>query len=202
MGNFSMIWPLLAAAQTAISPIAARAQAELQQAPVASIEHLNALGYRQSHYRGHISQAPAGAPRIALSAAAQLWAGHEATFIDVIPAENAVRDPVSGKWILLEERQTIIGAHWFPEAGRGTLAPDIERWFWHGMQRVTGGHKDKMLILFCLADCWMSWNAAKRLASAGYTNVYWLAEGTDGWRDLDLPLTAATPLPVKTLLSR
>ena len=52
-----------------------------------------------------------------------------------------------------------------------------------------------MIVTFCLDDCWMSWNAAKRLHALGYTNVWWLAEGTDGWRDLGRPLIDATPEP-------
>jgi PQQ-dependent catabolism-associated CXXCW motif protein len=50
-----------------------------------------------------------------------------------------------------------------------------------------------MIVTFCLADCWMSWNAARRLRSLGYANVWWLAEGTDGWRELGLPLVDTVP---------
>jgi rhodanese-related sulfurtransferase len=34
----------------------------------------------------------------------------------------------------------------------------------------------------------MSWNAAKRALSYGYTNVAWYPEGTDGWQRANLPL--------------
>ena len=50
-----------------------------------------------------------------------------------------------------------------------------------------------MLLVFCRADCWMRWNAARRLRAMGYRNVWWLAEGTDGWRDLGQPLVRAVP---------
>ncbi|MEM7239896.1 MAG: PQQ-dependent catabolism-associated CXXCW motif protein, partial [Pseudomonadota bacterium] len=36
-------------------------------------------------------------------------------------------------------------------------------------------------LVFCLAGCWMSWNAAKRALEYGYTDVYWYPDGTDGW---------------------
>jgi rhodanese-related sulfurtransferase len=39
----------------------------------------------------------------------------------------------------------------------------------------------------------MSWNAARRLRALGYTDVRWLAEGTDGWREAGLPLVEARP---------
>jgi rhodanese-related sulfurtransferase len=41
----------------------------------------------------------------------------------------------------------------------------------------------------------MSWNAAKRAVSLGYTAVAWYPDGTDGWREAGLPLSEATPAP-------
>ncbi len=63
------------------------------------------------------------------------------------------------------------------------------------MARLTHGDKARTIVTFCLADCWMSWNAAKRLHALGYTHVQWLSEGTDGWHDAGLPLVDATPEP-------
>jgi PQQ-dependent catabolism-associated CXXCW motif protein len=39
-----------------------------------------------------------------------------------------------------------------------------------------------LLVIYCQADCWMSWNAAKQALSYGYTNVAWYPEGTAGWQ--------------------
>jgi PQQ-dependent catabolism-associated CXXCW motif protein len=50
-----------------------------------------------------------------------------------------------------------------------------------------------LVVLYCLADCWMSWNAAKRALAIGYSNVAWYREGTDGWVAAGLPLEEATP---------
>jgi rhodanese-related sulfurtransferase len=41
----------------------------------------------------------------------------------------------------------------------------------------------------------MSWNAAKRALSLGYSNVAWYRDGTDGWSASGLPLENATPEP-------
>lgn len=148
-------------------------------------------GYRIAHYRGPVRPVPLEVDRIAARAAAQLGES-EALFIDVLPAEGGHRD-AEGTWHLAMPHSSIAGARWFPEAGRGTLTPDIARWFARGIQRLTGGRKDRMIVTFCLADCWMSWNAARRLRALGYTNIWWLAEGTDGWRELGLPLVDARP---------
>lgn len=152
----------------------------------------NAEGYRASHYRTPASRPPEGVRRIAPAAAAALKPGRDAIFIDVLPAEGAHLE-ADGRWRLAAPHESIPGGAWFPEAGRGTLAPDIAPWFAAGVRRLTQGRRDRMLILFCRSDCWMGWNAARRLARAGYRNVWWLAEGTDGWRELGLPLRPAIP---------
>jgi rhodanese-related sulfurtransferase len=41
----------------------------------------------------------------------------------------------------------------------------------------------------------MSWNAAKRALSLGYSDVAWYPEWTDGWLATGLPLEDATPEP-------
>ncbi|WP_240653220.1 rhodanese-like domain-containing protein [Sphingomonas crocodyli] len=139
-------------------------------------------GYRIAQYRGVVADAPAGVDRITAAQVVALVRDH-AILIDVTPAEGGIRDPQSGRWRLAMPHHTIRGAYWFPEAGRGALAPDIERWFVGGVDRLGGRRRDKTLIVFCLADCWMSWNAARRLKQAGFGDVRWFADGLDGWRD-------------------
>ena len=151
-----------------------------------------AHGYRVAHYRAPVSRPPNGVGRIAPVAVALLRPDIDAILIDVLPAEGGHRE-ADGRWRLARERPSIPGAHWFPEAGRGDLSPAIDRWFQEGLVRLTGGARDRMIITFCLADCWMGWNAARRLRALGYTNIWWLAEGTDGWRDLGRPLINARP---------
>ncbi|MGF7152197.1 PQQ-dependent catabolism-associated CXXCW motif protein [Sphingomonas zeicaulis] len=161
---------------------------------VAQDGRFDAEGYRIAHYRGPVPSAPAGVPRIALPAAAMLRPDVDAVFIDVAPAEGGHRDARTGRWTLAQPRHGIDGAHWFPGAGvGGRLDPAIQRWFDRGVARLTRGRRDRMVVIFCLADCWMSWNAAKRLAASGYTNIWWLAEGSDGWSELGLKLVPATP---------
>ena len=82
-----------------------------------------------------------------------------------------------------------------PETARGALSPQVSRWFARRVARLTRGDKTRPIVTFCLADCWMSWNAARRLRALGYRDVRWFAEGTDGRRDAGLPLAAASPEP-------
>ena len=71
------------------------------------------------------------------------------------------------------------------------IAVEIQR----SLEKATAGDRARTLVVYCLADCWMSWNAAKRALALGYTDVAWYPEGTDGWIAIGLPLQDATPEP-------
>lgn len=149
-------------------------------------------GYRIAHYRGPVPAPPAGVNRIAPEALAGLRPDIDVLLIDVLPAEGGHRDE-NGQWHLAVPRPSIPGAHWFPEVGRGVISPEMSRWFERGIAHLSKGKNNRMIVTFCLSDCWMSWNAARRLAASGYTNVWWLEEGTDGWREMGLPLVNIRP---------
>jgi len=167
--------------------------AMLAAAPGGEETLFNAEGYRIAHYRGPIFAAPEGVRRIAAREAVRLRPGRDAIFIDVLPAEGGHRDE-EGRWHLATSHASIPGAHWFPEAGRGEPDPAIAAGFVQGIAHLSAGRPDRPLVVFCLADCWMSWNAALRLHRLGYRDVRWLADGLDGWRDLGQPLRRAVPV--------
>lgn len=149
-------------------------------------------GYRAARYRSPVHRAPEGVGRIAPAALAGLRPDIDAIFVDVMPAEGGYRQD-DGRWHLARAHDTIPGAHWFPEAGRAAPPPAILSALVRRVAQLSGGDKRRMIVTFCLADCWMGWNAARRLRALGYRNVWWLAEGADGWADLGLTLTPVAP---------
>jgi len=92
-------------------------------------------------------------------------------------------------------RLNIPGSVWLPDTGYGKLAEATEEYLRRGLDRASGGNKSMLLVIYCQADCWMSWNAAKRVLSYGYTNVAWYPEGTDGWERANLPMVDSQPEP-------
>jgi rhodanese-related sulfurtransferase len=92
-------------------------------------------------------------------------------------------------------RRNIPGSSWLPDTGYGALAPVTDNYLRTNLARVTGGDRTKALVVYCLRDCWMSWNAAKRILALGYANVVWYPDGTDGWAEADLPLQESMPEP-------
>jgi PQQ-dependent catabolism-associated CXXCW motif protein len=152
-------------------------------------------GYRMDDYRAAVPDTLRGATVLSTTAAHALWQRHDALFIDVLPqVPRPAGLPASTIW-RDKPRDDIPGSVWLPDTGYGALAPVMQRYFASGLEQASGGDRNRMLVFYCLASCWMSWNAAKRALAIGYSHVAWYPEGTDGWAAADLPLEARTPMP-------
>jgi PQQ-dependent catabolism-associated CXXCW motif protein len=151
--------------------------------------------YRQENYRAPTPATLAGARVVTTDQAEAIWKNGNAVFVDVLPRPPRPPNLPAGTIWRDKPRLSIPGSDWLPDTGYGELAPIMQAYFKDGLARVTGGDLAKPLVIFCLRDCWMSWNAAKRALSMGYTNVIWYPDGTDGWNEAGLPLEEAQPLP-------
>lgn len=149
--------------------------------------------YRMDHYRGPVPTTLAGGTVVGPEEAYELWMAGETAFVDVLPQAPKPANLPPGTIWRDKPRNSIPGAIWLPNVGYGALADVTHDYFKRGLDKVTGGDKDHAVLLFCLEECWMSWNAAKRALEYGYSAVYWLPEGTDGWSLWDYPLEQITP---------
>jgi PQQ-dependent catabolism-associated CXXCW motif protein len=152
-------------------------------------------GYRLENYRSPTPATLRGARVIGTDEAETIWRSHAAAFVDVLPRPPRPRDLPAGTLWRDKPRANIPGSIWLPDTGYGELAPSMADYFARGLDKATNGNRARMLVLYCLADCWMSWNAAKRALALGYSDVAWYPEGTDGWLNAFLPLQDATPEP-------
>ena len=153
-------------------------------------------GYRLEDYRAPTPATLHGARAIGTAEAEAIWRSHSASFIDVLPRPPRPRDLPAGTLWRDKPRANIPGSIWLPDTGYGELAPSMAGYFASGLEKATHGDHARVLVLYCLADCWMSWNAAKRALALGYSDVAWYREGTDGWLAAGLPLQQdATPEP-------
>lgn len=153
-----------------------------------------ATGFRIARYRAPVPEDVPGAKRCFFDDVNKFVFDGRSILIDVMAAEGGGVDPVTGQWRIVKPRQNIPGSHWLPDVGKGTLEAGLEHYFQSKLEGLTGGDKSRTIVIYCLADCWMGWNAAKRAASYGYTAVHWYPEGTDGWRDWDGALAPAEPV--------
>jgi len=151
-------------------------------------------GFRMERYRAPVpTSVPGGVTLDTLALLDQLEKG-DPLLIDVFPPKGLGADPIDGHWIISEGHETLPGAIWLPEVGRGHLTAEHEAYFRRNLDRLTGGDRSRAVVFFCTADCWQSWNAAKRAIDWGYSAVHWYPVGTDGWAETGGRRIAARPL--------
>jgi len=152
-------------------------------------------GYRVDDYRSTTPATLRGAKVVGTDEAEAIWKSGNAVFIDVMP--HPPRPPGLPPGTIWREkpRLNIPGSIWLPDTGYGALAPVTETYLRQNLERASGGDRGKLLVFYCLRNCWMSWNAGKRALAMGFTNVAWYPEGTDGWDDALLPLKESKPEP-------
>lgn len=164
-------------------------------APVRAEAAAEPDGYRMTDYRSPVPATLRGAKVVDTAAAKALAKDQRVVFVDVyprapkppnLPAGTVWRDP---------PHESIPGAVWLANVGYGVVPPAMQDYFTSHLDTLTGSDKSRPLVFFCLRDCWMSWNAAKRALEMGYTNVTWFPDGVDGWREAEMPVANIEPAP-------
>jgi len=140
-------------------------------------------GFRMDQYRGPVPSTLEGATVLDDDGAHALWESGAVRFVDVLPRAPKPKNLPEGTIWRDKPRRSIPGAVWLVNVGYGALAEETDWYFRDGLREITGGDTSRPIVFFCLAECWMSWNAAKRALGYGYTSVYWYPDGTDGWTE-------------------
>jgi len=152
-------------------------------------------GYRTEDYRTPVPDTLAGARVLTTAEAEAIWRAKTGIFVDVLPRAPKPSNLPPGTVWRDRPRQNIPGSIWLPDTGYGELAPVMEDYLRHGLERATAGNRAALIVVYCQVDCWMSWNAAKRILSYGYSKVAWYPDGTDGWERAHLPTMESQPEP-------
>ncbi|MGH8388396.1 MAG: PQQ-dependent catabolism-associated CXXCW motif protein [Pseudomonas sp.] len=105
------------------------------------------------------------------------------------------RQWLQGRFIEDQPHENLPGSHWLANTGNGELTPQWQAYFARHLKNLTAGDPTQPLVFYCRADCWLSWNAAKRAATMGYQTLYWYRDGLDAWQAANLPVTPAVPEP-------
>lgn len=152
-------------------------------------------GYRMDAYRAPTPATLRGVRVIDTGEAERLWRDKAALFVDVMPRDVKPANLPPGTIWRDKPRDHLPGSVWLANVGYGALNPGMDAYFRDRLGALTEGRRDAALVFYCLTDCWMSWNAARRAQGEyGYTNVIWYPAGSDGWAKAGLPLEKATPL--------
>nr|WP_235823728.1 PQQ-dependent catabolism-associated CXXCW motif protein [Actibacterium lipolyticum] len=143
--------------------------------------------YRHQEYRAPVPVSLKGGIVVNTETAFALWKTGRVAFVDVLPRPPKPKNLPEGTIWRDQPRHSIPGSIWLPNVGYGALAEITHQYFKDGLVKATGGDTDYPVVFFCLDECWMSWNAARRALEYGYQRVYWFPEGTDGWEFEDYP---------------
>jgi PQQ-dependent catabolism-associated CXXCW motif protein len=152
-------------------------------------------GYRTEDYRAPVPDTLAGARVLSTIEAEAIWRARTGVFIDVLPRPPKPPNLPAGTVWRDKPRFNIPGSIWLPDTGYGELAAATAEYLRQGLLHASGGNRTSLIVMYCQADCWMSWNAAKRALSFGYSNIAWYPDGTDGWERANLPTAEAQPKP-------
>ena len=150
-------------------------------------------GFRGEPYRAPVPETLQGAVVIG---AAQAVALHQqgVPFLDAMPRQKRPEGLPAGTIWNAKAHHTIPGAVWLFDTGYDRISAKEQDRLATGLSRATSGDKAAPMVIFCKADCWMSWNAAKRAVALGYTGVNWFPEGSDGWVAAGGELVTAEPV--------
>ena len=149
-------------------------------------------GFRTEDYRSPVPDTLAGAAVVHESDIQALQQRGAAILIDVLPAPRrpaAMRPDMP--W-LPPTRRDLPGSLWWPDIGRGELSPALEARLHERLDQIAAAHPGSLIVFYCMANCWLSWNAAKRAASYGF-KAGWFPGGADGWDKAGLPMQEARP---------
>lgn len=150
-------------------------------------------GYRMEEYRAPVPSTLKGASVVSTKEAQVLWGEKQAVFLDVMPRLPKPDKLPAGTIWRDKERMNIPGSIWLANVGYGALSTEMDAYFRKSLKVHADDDKSRKLLFYCMTDCWMSWNAAKRAVEWGYTEVLWYPGGADGWAESGLPLAKAKP---------
>lgn len=148
--------------------------------------------YRMEEYRAPVPDTVPGADVLHIPAMEALVNRHDALMIDVLPAPRRPPGMRPGAPWLPVPHPSLPGSIWWPEIGRGAIADSLAARIRQRLTKLTQTNPAQTIVFFCLADCWMSWNAARRVGAMGF-HAAWFPEGVDGWQAARLPTQNTSP---------
>ena len=152
-------------------------------------------GYRMDEYKAPVPDTLQGAKVVDTKEAETLWREKKAVFIDVMPNTPKPANLPAGTIWKDKVREDIPGSIWLANVGYGAIPKETADYFRQALEAHTASDKSRRILFYCMTDCWMSWNAAKRAVEWGYTSVIWYPLGADGWQSAKLPLEEKRPYP-------
>ncbi|MDX1756824.1 MAG: rhodanese-like domain-containing protein [Marinobacter sp.] len=147
-------------------------------------------GYRIDRYRSPTPAKAVGAETVSTEGMQALLEKEPAlVVIDVINLEYR-----ADRFLQTEPHRSLPSAVWLPNTGRGRLEDAWHDYLVQNALALARHNRNHPVAVLCKSDCWLSWNAVKRLSEAGFRNLYWYKDGVDGWANAGLPMQPIRPV--------
>jgi PQQ-dependent catabolism-associated CXXCW motif protein len=141
-------------------------------------------GYRMDEYRAPVPKTLKGAQVVTTVEAEKIWRAKSAVFVDVMPQAPKPDNLPKGTIWRDKPRDDIPGSVWLANVGYGLINAETEAYFRAGMAQNGAADKKQPVVFYCMTNCWMSWNAAKRAVEWGLRDGFvvsrrggWLVQG-------------------------
>lgn len=154
-------------------------------------------GYRLDDYRAETPMTLQGATVVDARELHGLMLRDAVVAIDVLPQPPRPSELPATTYWHPPARYDIPGSIWLANVGYGKLSDATDRYFQESLEKISFGDKARKLAFYCEAQCWMSWNAAKRALGYGYRSVYWFPGGVQEWIAAGFPTMRNAVIPVK-----
>jgi PQQ-dependent catabolism-associated CXXCW motif protein len=151
-----------------------------------------ATGYRINHMIGEVPLRIDGGVTLGIDELEALVARADPVLIDVYDDRPGILERVSlGVFAQRKPRMQIEGSASLAGFGAGSIDTLEDVRLARKLKEMTGGDRTRPIVFYCLANCWTSWNAARRAIGLGYPNVHWFRDGIEAWQDAGLPVAPA-----------
>jgi PQQ-dependent catabolism-associated CXXCW motif protein len=149
-----------------------------------------ATGYRISQLRDPVPHEISGGTVLCIDKLEAMLASSRPLLIDVLDDRpGRLNHWTLGIFGKPQPRSHIAGSIALPGLGQASVTAGEDARLRLRLRQATKGDRTQPLVFYCLANCWTSWNAARRAISYGYLNVSWFRDGFEGWSDAGLPVT-------------
>lgn len=162
---------------------------------VRELDFINDEGYRDERFRAPVPDWHPEATVLDAAALVDLIQDQGPVLLDVMPRIEPGH-PVHVMGLSPgAPRVTLPGSTWLPNAGHsqldGRVAEVLRRLL---EEQARSSDEQRPVVVFCMTNCWMGWNAARRIARGGHEAVYWYPGGVDDWAGLGGDTEVRTPL--------
>jgi len=146
------------------------------------LDFMSEDGYRTSQYGDPTPDFHPDAVVVDVDTLRSMLVDNPPVLVDVMPRVDHRKPELYNIGLPPEApRASLPGGVWLPNTGFPVLEASLDAHFRTTLKALTDDDLSRDLVFYCMTNCWMGWNAARRASEYGYESVYWYPGGADDW---------------------